>query len=192
MPIDERLRDGMQRSARVAAPDTRANFRRAVVEARRRRRRNALVGTLAAAAGTLALVLAWPQVDSQTQPAVQPPGEVPAASPIDGLYGTRITVADGLAAGLPLEKARLLAGTRQLTISLGTIRMVDPTSFATVPVSGTAIVTPRTVVVDSVGGRIVLGWRLTDSGLTLRVLGGRASPAERAVWSAHAWRSLEG
>ncbi len=198
MPLDERIRSGLERSTPPSL-DARANFRRAVVEARRRRRRNGASGAIVVVAVAALSMIAGPDLDMPGRPAV-PATATPSASrsgpgPIDGIYRVDITTADGLATGLPLGEARILAGSRVLTISLGTIRLVDPTSFDTLPLNGTFEVRGRRVVVErSPSGSeppLVLGWQRHGAAVSFEVVSGAEHAAERIVWSAHPWRVVD-
>jgi hypothetical protein len=115
-------------------------------------------------------------------------------TPLDGIFTARITVRDGVRAGLSQSAARSLAGFRQMTLSFGLVRQVHPSSFATVPVNGTFEVAGDTLTIRDDGNIVVLTWTLRGDELRLRVVDdsrrAEAARRDRVVWEA-AWTRME-
>ena len=114
-------------------------------------------------------------------------------TPLDGIFTARITVREGVQAGLSRGVARLLAGFRQMTLSFGSVQQVHPSSFTTVPANGTFEIADDTLTIRNDEAVVVLGWMLRGDDLRLRVVddsqGAEATRRDRVVWEA-AWTRI--
>ncbi|MGZ5213297.1 MAG: hypothetical protein ACXWEJ_03200 [Actinomycetota bacterium] len=196
MSLDARIRTALDRDASKVEPATDPALQKIMERGPRRRAARTVGRAVAIAAvvsvfvvGTLAALLA-------TKGGVHRAGTGPvvSASPIDGQWQIMLSIEDGLDGGVPYGRARLLAGPRQLELSLGVVRQIRPGSFETVPVNGTFEVEGPFLVIRDHGETLVFRWALSGNELRLSLVddsrpnGG--DRIDRLIWTKHPWERI--
>lgn len=120
MPLDQRMREGMDRLSEGVDPDVRERYGDARIRARRLRRRERAVGALAALGVVAVSFLAGPAAwDAVRGSGTSEPGTASAAPfPIPpGSYQTRISRDDALSAGVDSDEVEGFAGVYVFTFA---------------------------------------------------------------------------
>lgn len=203
MSIDRRLREGLGSSFRDVDHnlDVERHLRRAVDRARPRviARRTGTFVLAASIAGSIfgAGALTERRLHG-AQPLDRPPAPAAtdaaaAQTPLDGIYGARISVEDGRDAGLRHADAFGISGQMQAWFSRDTVSIAQHLgSIDLVPVVGTTEVTESRLVVHERSGITTLAWRLlADGRIRFAVLddsrAGVARIANEVLWTSHPW-----
>jgi hypothetical protein len=195
MSLDGRIRAGLTADAAGLEPSTDQALGRVLERGPRRRVTRTIVRSVAIAAVIVASVLGpvavLREIDRGRATVPGGSGAVDGVSPIDGGWSARLSIEDGLGAGLGYGRARELAGPRQLELARGVVRQIRPGSFQTVPVNGTFQVDgPFLVVLDN-GETLVLRWRLSGDELRLTLVddsrSAHGTAIDRLIWTTHPW-----
>ena len=121
MPLDQRMREGMDRLSEGVDPDVRERYGAARIRARRLRRRGRAVGALAALGVVVVSFLAGPAAwDAVRGGGVSEPGIALPATPFPippGSYQTRISRDDALSAGVQSDQVEGFAGVYVFTFA---------------------------------------------------------------------------
>jgi len=194
MPLDQRLRDGFQRSARAIDPDVESGLRDLGARRRRRRIVRAAVGVAVVAAGVIGAISLGPVVDSlqggDPVPAGPPPTPTaPRGTPIDGRWVTPSLSRHEYLAAIPSGYRDEVSRNQHVTVSISFELTLQDGRWAAIerrpdrpPVEGqigTFFVDGDHVsMTDSSGNRYLYRWTISGDTLTLAVLRNTAGPTD--------------
>jgi hypothetical protein len=193
MPLDARIRMGLEREASEIDPAPDPALRTILERGPRRRaartagRAVALVAVVSTfVVGGFAAIRATDDGDHRAADS-----QISSVSPIDGEWRVTLSIEDGLRAGLGYGQARRLAGRRDLELTLGVVRQIRPGSFDTIPVHGTFEVDGPFVILRDQGETLLFRWSLSGNQLRLTLVDDSRKPsskrADRLIWTTQPW-----
>ena len=194
MPLDQRLRDGFQRSARAIEPDVESGL--LDLGARRRRRRivRAAIGVAVVAAGVIGAISLGPVVDSLQGDDSVPAGPLhtpapPRGTSIDGRWVTPSLSRHEYLAAIPPKYRDEVSRNQHVTVSISFELTLRHGRWALIerrpgrpPVEGQGgaffLDGDHVVMKDPTGGSYVYRWTISGDTLTLAVLQNSAGPTD--------------
>ena len=195
MPLETRIRRGLDRDAHAFEPASDAALRTVLERGPRRRAARTVGRGVALVAVVSVFVFGGFAAIRATDDGGQA-GDAPSAavSPLDGGWRVTLSIEDGLAADLGYGRARRLAGPRQLELSLGVVRQVRPGSFETIPMHGTFRIEGPFLIIDDQGETLILRWTLSGDELRFALVDDSRPAAgervDRFIWTTHAWQRV--
>jgi hypothetical protein len=194
MPLDQRLRDGFQRSARAIDPDVGAGLRDLGARRRRRRIVRAAIGVGVVAAGAIGAVSLGPVIDSlqgadQVPAGPLPTSTAPGGTPIDGRWVTPSLHRHEYLAAIPSKYRDEVSRNQHMRVSISFELTLRDGRWAAIerrpdhpPVEGQIgtffVDGDHVVMTDPTGGNYVYRWTISGDTLTLAVLRNTAGPTD--------------
>ncbi len=194
MPLDQRLRDGFQRSARAIDPDVESGLRDLGARRRRRRMVRAAIGVAVVAAAVIGAISLGPVVNSlqggDGVPAGPPPTPaLPRGTPIDGRWVTPSLSRHEYLAAIPSKYQDEVSRNQDVTVSISFELTLENGRWAAIerrpdrpPVEGQVgsffVDGDHVVMTDPTGTRYVYRWTINGDTLTLDVLQNSAGPTD--------------
>jgi len=189
MPIDARLREGLERSMSAIEADAERYLPDVRSRARRRRVVHRAATVVAVAAAVVIVAVAAPKLLDVLRNDHRQPATNPSSAPIEGTYVTKITPREAGRIGVPEAAGNWLLTLRgDGVLQLASLRNADLGRATTqYQLSGTEIITSALAGSGCTGlGRY--DWSHTGSSLTF-VLVSDPCPLRVAIFSSHVWSS---
>jgi hypothetical protein len=194
MPLDQRLRDGFQRSALAIDPDVESGLRDLGARRRRRRIVRAAIGVGVVAAGAIGAISLGPLIDSLQGGDRVPGGPLPTSTaplgtPIDGRWVTPSLNRHEYLAAIPSKYQDEVSRNQHMTRSISFELMLEDGRWAAIerrpdqpPAEGQIgtffVDGDHVVMTDSSGDRYLYRWTISGDTLTLAVLQNTAGPTD--------------
>jgi hypothetical protein len=194
MPLDQRLRDGFQRSARAIDPDVESGLRDLGARRRRRRIVRAAIGVAVVTAGAIGAISLGPVIDSlqggDRVPVGPPPtSTTPRGTPIDGRWVTPSLNRHEYLAAIPSKYRDEVSRNQDMRASISFELTLHDGRWAAIerrpdrpPVEGQIgtffVDGDHVVMTDPTGGNYVYRWTISGDTLTLAVLRNTAGPTD--------------
>jgi hypothetical protein len=194
MPLDQRLRDGFQRSARAIEPDVESGLLDLGARRRRRRMVRAAIGAAVVAAAVIGAISLGPVVDSlqggDTVPAGPPHTPAPShGTLIDGRWVTPALSRHEYLAAIPSRYRDEVSRNQHMKASISFELTLRDGRWAAIerrpdrpPVEGQIgtffVDGDHVAMTDSSGNRYLYRWTISGDALTLVVLRNTAGPTD--------------